>query len=762
MFWADKIAKEIINSRRHTPFWVDDMKTPSGFAHVGSLMGPIVHSIIFRALKDQKQDVTFTFVINDFDPVDGLSDELIKTHSQYLGYPLALAPSPDPRYNTMAQLFSSDFINSFRSFGVEAKTLSSWQMYHEGKFDEVIKIALDNSEKIQNIYQRISGSKKKEKGWLPFQVICQKCSKLGTTRVYKWDGKVVKYICEPAMVKWARGCGYDGEISPFGGNGKLPWKVDWGAHWKVIGITIEGAGKDHASAGGSYDIAMALCEEVFKTPPPFKIPYEFVLIGGRKMSSSKGLGIKAHDLVSMLPPELGRFLFSRSGIKEQTNFDPKGTMAIPDLFDEYDRCWIAYNTGGDENLARAFELSQIDTIPEKVPNLFLPRFRDVVNFYQLPNIQLSQKFAQIKGSPLTATEEKILGDRLTDAINWVGNYAPDEYRYQISSKKVGEIHLTDSQWAFLNALALIWVRTQDPEELQSEIFKLIKSSHIDQRDAFKALYSSILDKPHGPRAGWLMKKFPSDVIVNRLTLNKTEKSSAPLQTIEIISRPDLFSLDPKIKEKYPSASVGIAIIKGVQIEKFNQKLADEKKQLLSTFENLTTEELGKFPEIISYRKLYKEMGIDWHSRRPSPEALLRRVVLKKGLYDVNTCVDAYNIVVMKNRVSVGAFDLDQIKFPTTLRYANRGDEILLLGDEQPTKYTEKEIAYYDQIGGYNIDFNFRDAKRTMVTEKTQNLWLNIDGVYDVTPDMVSRSLRESIEIIMKYCGGTLEMEGVIT
>ena len=65
------------------------------------------------------------------------------------------------------------------------------------------------------------------------------------------------------MVKWAQGCDHEGKISPFGGTGKLPWKVDWAAHWKVLGITIEGAGKDHASKGGSYDIAMMLCEKGF-------------------------------------------------------------------------------------------------------------------------------------------------------------------------------------------------------------------------------------------------------------------------------------------------------------------------------------------------------------------------------------------------------------------------------------------------------------------------------------------------------------------
>ena len=154
------------------------------------------------------------------------------------------------------------------------------------------------------------------------------------------------------------------------------------------------------------------------------------------------------------------------------------------------------------------------------------------------------------------------------------------------------------------------------------------------------------------------------------------------------------------------------------------------------------------------------MGIDWHSRRPSPEALLRRVAMGKGLYTVNTCVDAYNLVVMKYRISVGAFDAETVKFPTTLRFAREGDEILLLGDETPTKYTSKELAYCDAIGGYNIDFNFRDAQRTKVTEETKDVWINVDGVYDISPQQVKEALRESVMKIIQYCGGVIEFEGV--
>ncbi len=156
------------------------------------------------------------------------------------------------------------------------------------------------------------------------------------------------------------------------------------------------------------------------------------------------------------------------------------------------------------------------------------------------------------------------------------------------------------------------------------------------------------------------------------------------------------------------------------------------------------------------------MGVDWHSRRPSPEALLRRISQKKDLYQINTCVDAYNLVVMKNRVSVGAFDYNKFSFPTIMRFPKEGEEIFLLGDKEPTKFKPSELAYFDQLGGYNIDFNYRDAQRTAVTENTKNILINIDGVYDITREKVEKSLQESIDIILKYCGGKVESAGIVS
>ncbi|OGM08737.1 lysine--tRNA ligase [Candidatus Woesebacteria bacterium RBG_16_36_11] len=515
MHWADKIAKEIISSNKYKPYWVDDMTTPSGYAHIGSIRGPLIHDLIYKALKDFGEKAITTYVFNDFDPIDGLPQELLKDFSKYLGFSLREAPSPVKGYKSFGEYFADDFKKVLVDLGIEAKFLSSYDLYQQGKFDEVIKIALDNAEKIQDIYHNVSGSEKKQKSWLPLQVVCENCGKLGTTLVYAWDGKEVSYRCEPNLVSWAKGCGHEGKVSPYGGRGKLPWKVDWSAHWKVIGVTVEGAGKDHASAGGSYDIAMAICKDVFSYPQPFKLPYEWFIVGGKKMSSSKGVGFKAHDITKIFPTEVARFLFTRTDYREAIDFNPIQTMAIPDLFDEYDRCWQAFNTDSNENLAEAFKLSQIQKIPKKDTNLFLPRFRDVANYIEIGEKDLSKKFTEVKRSNLIKEELEILKQREKYAKYWLENYAPEDFKVEMK-EKTPDIKLDQEQKEFLEGVVgLLKVETNE-EKLQKDLYELAKSSGIDIKKAFSSIYLVFIGKEYGPRAGHFLLQYPKAKVVERI------------------------------------------------------------------------------------------------------------------------------------------------------------------------------------------------------------------------------------------------------
>ena len=118
-----------------------------------------------------------------------------------------------------------------------------------------------------------------------------------------WDGETVAYECRPDHVTWATGCGITAALSPFGGRAKLVWNVDWAARWGLFGATIEGCGKDLATAGGSRDRADAISRQVFEREPPLNIPYEFLNIGGRKMSTSQGRARLPTRSPTLLPPD---------------------------------------------------------------------------------------------------------------------------------------------------------------------------------------------------------------------------------------------------------------------------------------------------------------------------------------------------------------------------------------------------------------------------------------------------------------------------
>ena len=502
MFWADSVADEIIKSKKYKPYWVDDMFTPSGFAHVGSVRGPLVHDMIFKALRDAGQKPKWTYIMNDFDPIDGLPPELLEKFEKYLGVPLRKVPSPDEGYESFADYFAKDFQKVLINLGVEAEFLSSYDMYNEGKFNDVIKIALDNSEKIQDIYEKVSGSKKREKGWLPLQVICENCGKLGTTRVHDWDGKTVAYTCEVSMVKWAKGCGNTGRISPFDGNGKLPWKVDWPAHWKVLGITIEGAGKDHSSAGGSRDIAKELCKEVFDYPNPFNLPYEFFLIGGKKMSSSKGLGLKGRDLTDLLPAEIGRFLFTKTEYKRAVEFDPFETMAIPVLFDEYQKAADAYFNKDNEDLARSFELAQVNKEIQRPPKI---RFSVLAQWVQMPNMD-----EEIKKEKLEVWAKY--------AKNWIENYAPESEKFTVQKDLPKESEgLSDMQKKTLAKISEELDKKWNGEDFQTRIYDLGKEMGLNGKETFAAIYLSLIGKDHGPKAAWLILSLDKEFVKKRFT-----------------------------------------------------------------------------------------------------------------------------------------------------------------------------------------------------------------------------------------------------
>jgi lysyl-tRNA synthetase, class I len=525
MDWADELAASVSG-----PQVVNDSKTPSGTVHVGSLRGPVILDVITRALRRRGLDTTLLYGVDDMDPMDAQALLTPDAVDHEMGRPLAHVPDQaGDGHASYARHHAEIFTNVFAGLGVLPDRYY-WmsEIYSAGQVDPFIRTALDRVETVREIYRRVANVQHPA-DWHPIQVVCPNCGKVGTTIVTKWDGERVYFECRAQLVTWARGCGTSGWVSPFGGNGKLGWNLEWAAQWSLFGVTIEPCGKDLSTAGGSRDRADAIAREVFEREPPLNVPYEFLNIGGKKMSTSKGRGAAAHEIADVVPPEQLRFLFIRPRPNQVIEFEPEGTDAIPRLFDEFDK--FAAATAGREirgEIAPGYEAtfgySLLDPAADVAAEAaaFRPAYSHLALLLQIPNVDVDARVRAEKGSDLTPREAAIVAERVRAARAWLDTYAPERAIVAVRDALPTEAiaALGEPQRRYLAALADAALSATDPpgsgEAWQNLIFTVAGEAGLPNGQAFVALYAAFLGRTNGPRAGWLLASLEPSFVTTRL------------------------------------------------------------------------------------------------------------------------------------------------------------------------------------------------------------------------------------------------------
>jgi len=459
------------------------------------------------------------------DPFDKVPNYLsAKKYEKYLGVPFRNIPSPVPGYKSYADYYFTECTDKFAQFGIECELASTGQDYIDGKFNSTIKIALDNADKIREIYKRFSrkGSIGTER--YPFNPLCEKCGKIATTLVTEWDSKreIVKYKCTEDLVPWAKGCGYEGERSPYNGGGKFPWKVEWAAKWPTHGVIMETAGKDHFSKGVSRSVAIAISDEVFNYPPPYpstkKEPgeaYEFFTIGGKKMSTSKGRGVSFSEMTNYAPANMLRYLLIKTRPRAVIDFDPVGTNKLILLFEAYDRCErIYYGKEKIENERelthekRVYELSHVGPVRKTMPPQ-IPFTHAAMLVQILPDISsmiTSLKSTAHLPSKMSKEDDKYVVERLEFVKKWVEKFAPDEYKFAVNKTVPQDVKkaLASNQKAALRGLANALKKKMTEEEMFETFRKIATDNNISPKEFFSASYMALLSKDRGPRLSSLI------------------------------------------------------------------------------------------------------------------------------------------------------------------------------------------------------------------------------------------------------------------
>jgi DNA/RNA-binding domain of Phe-tRNA-synthetase-like protein len=119
-------------------------------------------------------------------------------------------------------------------------------------------------------------------------------------------------------------------------------------------------------------------------------------------------------------------------------------------------------------------------------------------------------------------------------------------------------------------------------------------------------------------------------------------------------------------------------------------------------------------EIAAVRSMYKRVGIDPTKRRPSSEALLRRVRKGEGLPRINSMVDVCNWCSLEFQLPYGLYDAAHIEGDVVLRLGTEGESYP--GIRKDEVHVGGRITLADSLGPFGNPTS--DSARTMVTHAT--------------------------------------------
>lgn len=194
--------------------------------------------------------------------------------------------------------------------------------------------------------------------------------------------------------------------------------------------------------------------------------------------------------------------------------------------------------------------------------------------------------------------------------------------------------------------------------------------------------------------------------------------------------------------------IGACVEAKVKNSQYCQNLWNEINTLGEEFKNkLTIETLKEISGIAATRRIYRICGKDPSRYRPAAEALIRRILQGKTLYQIDTLVDLINLASMKYGYSLGGFDADKFVGNTLeLGIGKEGEPYEGIGRGMIN--IQGLPVYRDGIGGVGTPTS--DNERTKITINTNHLLVLING-YDGNEALVRQNAEFVQQLIKRFC-----------
>jgi lysyl-tRNA synthetase class 1 len=476
--WAEKVAAGLGRG----PHVVVTGISTSGHIHVGNLREVLVGEAVANALRARGEEVRFVFHADSIDPLRKIAPGIPESFEKFIGHSLSRIPDPEGCHASYAEHFLGPFEEALREMEMDIEVLRSHELYEEGVYTGVTREALENTDRLRGILQEVTGRRMPEH-WSPY---------LPRDASGKLTGhRILEHVPEEHKVVFEDEDGWEAAADYSRGEGKLGWRVELAARWKALGVTFEPFGKDHTSRGGSTDTADTMAREVFHNPVPGRYEYEWIGLKGRgDMSSSRGIVLLPKDLLRIMPPDalrrmvLGRDPARRSDLELESGF--------PRFMDEH---------------------------RSEIGEPFVP-FNHLVTVAQTvgEDVEAAAEMLRQGGYEEAARDREKLARDLAYARNWAEEWAPESMRLRLLSEveaREAAQSMDDDQREYLAAVAQKLSPEISGDEVQDLLYSTAVERGLKPKRAFAAVYTVLLGRKSGPKAGPFVAGLPLEMVRER-------------------------------------------------------------------------------------------------------------------------------------------------------------------------------------------------------------------------------------------------------
>jgi lysyl-tRNA synthetase, class I len=509
--WIDKVADILIKrekklGRSLNLIRVESGLGASGIPHIGS-MGDAVRAYgIALALQNFGFKSELIAYSDDMDGLRKIPHGLPDWLQEHIARPVSSIPDPfGSCHASYGAHMSSLLLDGLDKAGIKYRFQSGRDAYKQGILVEQIDTILKNGTKLGQKIAEFVGQDKYI-GVLPYFPVCHNCGRLYTAIAQKYlpDEKKVTYVCSGSRIGKAdvKGCGHEGEADISKGEGKLAWKVEFGARWKAFDIRFEAYGKDIMD---SVRVNDWVADEILGYSHPLHVKYEMFLDkSGKKISKSAGNVLTPQMWLRYGTPESILLLL----FKRITGTRHVGLDDVPVLMKEYDDLEDIYSD--KVKVDNPAKLVKDKGLYEYINKLKPPKQPGPHVSYQLVAQQAAifpageDRYDKIFNRLVTYNIAKDKSDAIMQKIKLASNWADDN----MAKEEKFDIQLSDAQRKAIADLigaikpfAGVESTTNNAKDLQSKVFDVARNNGMEPKEFFNLLYRMFLNADRGPRIG---------------------------------------------------------------------------------------------------------------------------------------------------------------------------------------------------------------------------------------------------------------------